>query len=324
MLISNVLNSQIKTGGNYNNKVPFCSMYLKTDILEKTNQHKQMLAFDLDGTFLVGSKKDFDEFNRLYNPDKQKLVFVTGKLIEELQPMLDKYSANGIDFPIPDYFIANDGQQIYSITRENNRIKANIDNEWETKLSTFDVSKVLPSIEKSFQKDLIGPKPSIIPISYKSSSRLKWFLFNHSMKDTIGEDIKKVLAQNNLQAEVILDYVLPEDMKKKKNLEQYSHLLDSNGGCYAFAIAASNKGEAIKFLQQKFNIKDSNVIAAGNAQNDISLSDKGFWFIVVANALEDLKESTLKLGEKLKKTIIMASKDGLAGINEALKGLLKS
>src|SRR5260221_11750240 len=73
------------------------------------NQHKLILATDLDGTFLEGNEQIKSVFyNKLSSlRDQVMLIYVTGRLVD----VVEYFCKNG-DLPNPHYVIADHGTHI--------------------------------------------------------------------------------------------------------------------------------------------------------------------------------------------------------------------
>lgn len=280
--------------------------------------NKYLLAFDLDGTFLHNDKKAVDSFKSIVKNKDHQLTFVTSRSVDELSQLKEEYAKKGIDLPTPDFFISNDGQYIYKLNETNRGIEMILDKEWGAKVSKFAMDEVKEVLNELVEKTKKGTQPSIKFIDFKTSNFNAWYLYDHQLKDTLTKDLTAMLKDKSVEGYVIDDYVEPQYMKKKPDFEEFKPFLDKNGGCYAFCISASNKADAVKHLQQKLNIKTDHVITAGDGGNDISLTESGFFFIVVNNAKAILKDHVQSLSSLFKEHILKVKDEGLAGINEGL------
>lgn len=288
------------------------------------NSNKYLLAFDLDGTFLHTDKNAVESFKSIVKNKDHKLTFVTSRSIDELPQLKEEYAKKGIDLPVPDYFISNDGQYIYKVNETKKGIEMILDEQWDAKVSKFSMDEAKEVVNDLIEKTKKGDKPSIKFIDFKTTNFNAWYLFDHQLKDTLSKDLTAMLKDKAVMGCVIDDYVEPPYMKKKPNFEEFKPFLDKNGGCYAFCISACNKADAVKHLQQKLNITTDNVITAGDGGNDISLTESGFFFIIVNNAKEILKEHVQNLSALLKEQVLKVKDEGLAGINEGLARIFNS
>lgn len=280
--------------------------------------NRYLLAFDLDGTFLQTDKKAMKDFLDLVKNKDHKLVFVTSRQPQELSEIKQEFAKEGIDLPLPDYFISNDGQFIYEVKHDNGKIEMIPDKQWESVVAKFDINLTKEAIHQYTKEISTGAQLPVKEIDYKTSNFNVWYLYDHKLKDSLPGQLEKLLKEKNIQGRIIEDYVEPCYMKKKRNFNDYKHMVDPESGCYAFAVSAVNKADAVKYIQDKLKIKPDNVVAAGNGGNDISLTNSGFMFIAVNNAKALLKEYISKLSTDLKKRVILATQEGLAGINEGL------
>lgn len=291
---------------------------VKPQKADSFNSNKYLLAFDLDGTFLLTDKNAVDAFKSIVKNKDHNLAFVTSRSINELAQLKEEYAQKGVDLPTPDYFISNDGQYIYKVNETKKGIEMILDEDWDAKVSQFSMDKAKEVVNELIEKTKKGDKPSIKFIDFKTTDFNAWYLFDHKYKDTMSKDLTTMLKHKSVAGYVIDDYVESPYMKKKPNFEEFKSFLDKKGGCYAFCISASNKAGAVKHLQQKLNIKADHVITAGDGGNDISLTESGFFFIIVNNAKEILKEHVQNLSTLFKNHILKVKDEGLAGINEGL------
>lgn len=288
----------------------------------KTNT-KYLLAFDLDGTFLECNKKDIETFNQLSKQRNVKLAYISGRLGNELQTIREDYAKKGIDIPLPDYFASSNGQYIY----ENINNKMVISEEWNDLITNtgFDRAKIKDVMANFIEENPINSNPGMIQHDYRPSQFNIEYLISDKIRPIIDKKLSTYLKDNNINGKIILDYVPPETMAEnfKKLPEAFVNklkpMLDKRGGLYAMHISAANKADAVEFIRNKINIDKNHVVTAGNSANDISMALKGYWFIAVNNAEKILKNLINKLAPAMKKNIIQATKDGTAGINEALE-----
>lgn len=295
---------------------------------------RYLLAFDLDGTFLECNKTDIEKFNNISKQKNIKLAYISGRLGNELESIREEYAKKGIDIPMPDYFASSNGQYIY----ENINNKMVISEEWNDLItkSGFNRDNIKPVMANFIKENPIDSKPGMIQFDYRPSQFNIEYLISDKIRPVIDKKLSTYLKDNNIKGKIILDYIPPTTMAEhfKKLPEDFKNvlrpMLDKSGGLYAMHISAANKADAVEFIRNKINIDKNHVVTAGNSGNDISLALKGYWFIAVNNAEIILKNLIKSLAPAMKKHIIQATKDGTAGINEALEkifakvGLLKS
>lgn len=293
-----------------------------------------LLAFDLDGTFLECDKKSIEKFMDLSKQRNCKLAYVSGRVLSELDSIREKFAQKGIEIPVPDFFISNNGQYLY----ENINGKMFPSEEWNDILvnTGFDRDQIIAKMEKLVDQTSVNSKPSLMQFDYRKCDLNIEYLVGSNLVPNIKKVVGDFLKESNIKARVIYDYVPSEDIKATLPMfapeiqERIKPLLDKNGGLLTFYLSAANKADSVEFLRTKLKLDKNHVITAGNAGNDISLATSGFWFVLVRNAQEILKEIINTLSSDIKEKIIQASKNGTAGINEALEqifsrvGLIKT
>ncbi|OGI28643.1 MAG: hypothetical protein A2287_00700 [Candidatus Melainabacteria bacterium RIFOXYA12_FULL_32_12] len=313
----------------------------------------KMFVFDLDDTLLNGTDNDIKEV--LDNTKGKIVVYASAKRLKELLQV----AGDGKKLPLPDYFIANNGQFIYK--RKNNDLvemedwalglreqtgfdrekvysimknlaqkyhfsneelnqKSNL-NEYKEKNPDFWNSKIsfyefYPS--NFFQEFMVAPGIGNIlkeelPALFKKNGIKARFTFNTYPKSNL-DTLDKYFPDN--KAEDIRDKARPLRIYKQSDTARYpDHQL---GDLDTVHIGAGEKGDAVEFLRKQLGIKPKNVLAVGDDKNDVSLTDKGYWFVFINNASDTLRNFIDNLNDFLKSKILKASKDGAAGILEAI------
>jgi HAD superfamily hydrolase (TIGR01484 family) len=288
-------------------------------------KNSYIFAFDLDGTFLQGNKKELENFAKLASSQNHVLVYVSGRQTAELDAIIEDYARQGMKIPRPDYYISSNGQYLYK--NENGKLLA--DETWHSQISATDYNRDrVKSVMNDFIKqNQVNQKPAMLQFDYRPSEFNTEYLVDANIVKGLREKLSHHLTQNGIQARVIMDYVPPEDIQKSlpqlpEALQQKVRpLLDHKGGIYVTIICAANKSDAVEYLRNKLNVDKNHVVAAGNAGNDISLATSGYWFIMVQNAQKILKDVVETLNPA---HIIQATKEGLAGINEGLAKIFSS
>lgn len=284
-----------------------------------------LLAFDLDGTFLECNKKDMEKFVELAGQKNFKLAYVSGRLGSELDQIIEEFAQQGIKIPVPDYFFANNGQFLYE--KKNGQMQKLPSEEWNAiiKSKHFNRQQVMDILEDFIKKTPVADTPSMLQFNHRPSDFNVEYLVHNKLKPGLEAKLNKHLKDHNINSRVILDYVPPESVAKSlpklpETLQtKIRPMLDKDGGILALHVAAVNKADAVEFLHNRLNIDKNHVITAGNGGNDISMAVAGFWFIVVNNAQNILKEFLEKLAPEMKEKVIQATRNGAAGINEGLE-----
>jgi HAD superfamily hydrolase (TIGR01484 family) len=289
------------------------------------SKDKYLFAFDLDGTFLNGTSKDFEEFANIAKQKNYKLAYVTGRSSDYLDKIKESFAAKGIDLPLPDYFIATNGLFLYEKVGN----KMCISEEWNNHLASngYEKNKVKKVLNTFIDQNKIDGKSMMVQFDHKPLPFNTEYYVSHKIIDQLPAKIQNHLSDNGIPARVIafpfpqklIDKYIPDNIQN-----QLEPLRNNKGeGIYKVTISAADKSDTVEFLRQKLNIDKQHVVTAGDDGNDISLADKGFWFIAVHNAKNILLNSLDKLSKELKEKTIKATQDGLSGINECLNRIFK-
>ncbi|MEW5818574.1 MAG: HAD family hydrolase [Cyanobacteriota bacterium] len=278
-----------------------------------------LLAFDLDGTFLHCNKNDIVKFVELSKNQNCKLIFVSGRLANELDSIKAEFKQKGITIPTPDYFVSNNGQFIF----ENFNGKLLPSEEWNNLIAStgFNRDKIKSFMEGFIQNNTIESKPALLQFNHRPSEFNIEYLIDSKMEN-IEAKLKNHFKNSDIKCKFIFDYVTPEDVNKglsklpSKVKDIIKPMLDKDGGIYALHITAVNKADSVEFIRNKLKIDKNHVITAGNGGNDFSMAAQGYWFILVSNAQNILKDLIQSISQN---KVIKATKAGLSGINEAIE-----
>ena len=284
-----------------------------------------LLAFDLDGTFLECDKKSIEKFMEISSHKNVKLAYVTGRVIGELETIRNKYALKGINIPLPDYFFASNG--LYMYEKKNGKMSSIPSEQWHNIISNtgFEKKKVKLAMNCFIEKNKINNKQMFLQFDYRPTQFNVEYLVSDKVLKNLEPRIMKHLKANGIESKFFYDYVPPADVKATLPLfpedvqNKIKPLLDKDGGIMTFYLTAANKADAVEYLRNKLSVDKNHVVTAGNAGNDISMASKGYWFIMVHNAQKILKDFVKSLPPDIKDKIIQATKDGTAGINEALE-----
>jgi sucrose-phosphate synthase len=237
------------------------------------------LITDIDGT-ISGDAEGINEFKDFIFKLRENVFFVyaTGRCMEDYKEIKDRDN-----LPLPDALILNTGADVYF----NNDGIFEHNETWNEKIN-------LPNWNNRKILNLLKEVKEITP--QKNIQRFKVSFYAESGKERIAkEKTMEILKRNEIKANVIISH-----------------------GIYLDVLPANcDKGKAALFLIREKKIKKNDVIVAGDSENDIDLFyvfEKG---IVVANALNELKD-------KLKNKKIYFAKNSYAkGVIEGINFYLQ-
>lgn len=253
-----------------------------------------MFVFDLDGTLADGDEKEISEILDISKKRNAKIIYATGRGLEEFCSLQKELNEKGIALPKPDFLISGNGEAIYY----NDCRQLNKDREYSHYL------KESTNFDKEHTSKLVESISDRLTKQDSSTLMLKYQVPDDMDIKKLKENIQSKLSKNNI-----------------KILCGYSGEKTNNQTLF---IAPFNKSTAIQYLQRKLEIPYDEILMAGNDNNDISmakLSAFGAKFICLNNA----KENLIKACEKLHKdfgNIYFSLSSGAKGIIEGLFDLL--
>ncbi len=242
--------------------------------------HLSLLITDLDHT-LVGNDEALDRLNQVLDRYRQtwgtKIVYATGRSKESYQDLVTTQRLLA-----PDALIAAVGTEIYLGAAET------LDPEWVNKLSINWHREKVVTIASRFA-DLESQ-----PQSEQRPFKVSYYL-SPSVVAAVVPQLQELLSQQGLDVEIIYS--------GNKDLD----ILPRGG----------DKGTAVQFLRNRWQIDSIQTVVCGDSGNDISLFKYGIERgIIVGNA-----QSELRLWHELHPVNYhyLAVADYAAGILEGLK-----
>lgn len=212
-----------------------------------------LLVTDLDHT-LVGNDVALARLNQLLDRYRQtlgtKIVYATGRSRTSYQELLQTQA-----LLTPDALIAAVGTEIYP------NASTTIDPEWADKLSySWDRDRI---VELASQFTELEPQPQSEQRPFKIS-----YYLPSSAAERILPQLQELLAESGLSAEIIYS--------GNKDLD----ILPQGG----------DKGRAVQFLRDRWQIDPTQSVVCGDSGNDISLFSSGNERgILVGNAQPELR-----------------------------------
>ncbi len=215
--------------------------------------HLSLLITDLDHT-LVGNDGSLDLLNQLLDRYRQtlgtKIVYATGRSRESYQDLITTQR-----LLVPDVLVAAVGTEIYADAAEIP------DPEWIDKLSTNWRREEVVSIASRFAD--LDPQPQPEQRSFKVS-----YYLSPSVAAAVVIQLQELFAQQGLDVEVIY----------------------SGGRDLDILPRGGDKGTAVQFLRDRWQIDPTQTVVCGDSGNDISLfkygNERG---IIVGNAQSELR-----------------------------------
>jgi sucrose-6F-phosphate phosphohydrolase len=259
------------------------------------HQHSiKLFASDLDGTLipLPGSSAtpaDINEFSRLIEGSRSiTLAYVTGRHFELALEGIAKYA-----LPIPTFLVCDVGTSIYQYA----------DNSWKLDKTYAHYLVSLWGIHHS--KNLLSYLENIEGLSLQEPEKqtqlkLSFYTPTETSEKNCAE-IKNQLESNSIAAEIIYS----EDEIKKT-------------GLIDILPPKTAKHTALNFLSHKLNLKNEEILYAGDSGNDLAVIEAGFFSILVGNTPQTIKEKALKIATS-KDHLYIAENISAAGVVEGIR-----
>ncbi len=255
----------------------------------------KLIALDLDGTLLTSSKK-IDEVTRQKLIDAQKLgitiVIATGR---------DKGSISFVTDPLQleygNNFVAGmNGQIIYDFANKNYYVEDVFGLEDAKKVMRlgkkmnfevisccgydhYDLVSRSLKLKKKIRSFLFGE-----PIDYGFKKGKQRFFMIHDCEYEITKDINKFVF---IQTAAYFKKNLPEIRKQLKEYDIYEVAHD----WIEVMPKGVSKGSAIAKIGEYLNISKDEMMAFGDAENDISMFENVKYGIAMGNAMDYLKQN---------------------------------
>ena len=218
------------------------------------NTNPFLFVTDLDNT-LVGDDDALSELNKRLSEHRQKyhskIVYATGRSL-----YLYRLLAEDKSLLAPDALITSVGTEMYF-----DRDYEDYDREWADILSQGWNRAEIVAIASQFEKLQSQPK------SEQNPFKISYYLAETEAEATIAR-LKSALNKRNYQIKLI--YSAGQDLD----------LLPKNG----------DKGLAVQFLRQKWDVVPERTIVCGDSGNDISMFQGAEKGLIVGNAKPELRQ----------------------------------
>ena len=251
-----------------------------------------MFVYDLDGTLANGNNTQINDVLEISKKRNAKIIYATGRGLEEFKMLQSELSSKGIRLYFPDFLVANNGENIY--TNLDGQLRKNFEYSQFIKKNTnfnkTDTAKKILSVNNELEKI----ESSSMTLKYNVPVNINIKKLNKNILDKLAQDKIKVLC----------------GYKGEGTTNQ------------TLFIAPFNKATAINYLKKHLNIPYTEILMAGNDNNDISmakLSKYGAKFICLNNAKPNLIKVCKQLSHE-NTNIHFSLSSGTKGI---LEGLLK-
>jgi len=239
----------------------------------------KMIVTDLDGTFYHKDLTyDKERFNRLYKQMKAndiRFVVASGNQYYQLISFFDR--------PEELTFISENGGYIVKEGKEIFSVKIND----ETYHRIVDVLKKYPEIKIN----IVCGKKSAYVTNEMSEEDFQIFI-QYFPKMIRVDDL------HDVQDQIMKFALMASEEKVNQIADELNQVIDhslnvvtSGHGCIDLIVAGVHKGSAIKKLMDIWNIRSDEVMAFGDAGNDLEMLKTAGYGFVMANGSEELKQA---------------------------------
>jgi len=218
-------------------------------LFNRLHSINRLIITDIDNT-LVGDSKSLKELIKWLKEKKEKICFAVATG-RNIESTIGILQVNQV--PLPDVFITSVGTEIYY----QHQGKILSDHDWEERLKI--------DWNPDFIKEVLS-KLSFLTLQLDIRPYKISYLLNQYEEAKV-QKVHDVLQENGLQYNLVLtEYSLLDILPK-----------------------TASKYEASRFVLDKFQIDERNIIACGDAGNDEEMLTGFPYSVVVANHQEELK-----------------------------------
>ncbi len=284
--------------------VGYGNLVIPKDILDNIKEKRKWMAShpeqfkrtkilftDLDGTLLNSARSisnyTWEVLNRWCQAG-HKLVLCSGRAINSIKQVKESLH---LDFP-GIYLAGYNGGQIYDYDNAKTLHKITLTMA-QTDHIISEAIKAGIHIQTYSDTHLITPRQDEELIYYQRASNSPIIYCDHVM-DVLKEEPCKCLAVELKDLNRLEDFrlsLLP--WAEKEGIS----MIYSNPNYLELFPSASGKGTTVKFLCEKLGIRPYFSVAAGDAQNDISMIEAAGMGIAMCNGSEDVKMAATTITE---------------------------
>lgn len=240
----------------------------------------KLIGIDLDQTLLRSDKSyERERFNDVIEKLHEQnvlIAIITGNSYQKVVDYFDQNELNTLYFCCENgNVIIKDGKPLHSIT--------------------IDAKTVTDIIRYLNRYPDYSPVLTINNASYIGENRLQYLssIERYNPDITINSDLSTVPLEDGVNKIAIFSqYSLDENKALAKELNQaFSgvHSVTSGDGWTDVYHHQGGKGEAVRYLQEKYGITPEATMVFGDSLNDASMMPKAHYSIAMANADDDLK-----------------------------------
>jgi len=232
----------------------------------------KLIACDLDRT-LIPNGYELDDngleiFSRVAKTRNFTLAYVSGRNWELFEEARKEFP-----LPLPDYFFGDVGTILY---------KKDGDGMVEDKTWFSYIDKNTPNWNWNAIAKMTTHQEARLQEEWRQNAyKLSYYVDDISMGEQVTDEMRKILAETNINADVIYSI---DPLKKV--------------GLIDILPKIATKVTAVEFLRERLTINKDEVIYCGDSGNDILPLTFGYKSVLVANASNEMKDNVRILNNK--------------------------
>lgn len=234
----------------------------------------KLVITDMDGTLLNSNHEVSKQFlNLFYDLKKEGIYFVAASgrpyysILDKLQTIKDEIT-----------IVAENGAYV---VHDNEVLSNNI----ISPKSIAEISKTIYNLNGTHPIYCTRKKAYIMDSSLEIIQIIKEYYSDFQIINHISEikdDVIKIALYNDVSAE---KYIFPNVSSLAKDFK----VIVSGQHWVDISDYKSNKGEALKLLQKKFNVLPEEILAFGDYNNDLEMLSQSKYSFAMANAHPNVK-----------------------------------
>lgn len=238
----------------------------------------KMIVTDLDGTFYHKDLSyDKERFNRLYDKMKEngiRFVVASGNQYYQLISFFDQrdemtfVSENG-------GYIVSEGKEIFSVEIKN-----------DTYHKVLDVINKYPEITVNI---ICGKNSAYM---HESTTDETFNLFLKYFPVMVRVDDLHAVQDQIMKFALMISEEKVEEIAAELNqvVDESLSVVTSGHGCIDLIVSGVHKGHALETMMEMWDIKEDEIMAFGDARNDLEMLKKAKYGFVMANGTEFMKQ----------------------------------
>ena len=229
-----------------------------------------VIATDLDRTLIPNGNQPYDKsmpiFTRIVNEYSSALIYVTGRDLALTQEGMRKYG-----LPEPDYLVGEVGTKIYAYTDGGFSEDLQWIDELHKRTGGWDIDKF-----RSLLKKLPGLRMQ--EEERQNAFKLSYYIDDLSQSASLADSAREAVQSVCPNATIV--YSVDETLGQ---------------GLLDILPRYGTKSDGLEYIRKKRKYDFDDVIYSGDSGNDLNPLTHGYWAILVANAIDEVREKAQQM-----------------------------